>query len=69
MDRINKQIEYWKKSADRNWKTATGLFQLKRYDSCLFFCHLTLEKILKGLFAKKPKSQRHIFTTWRDYLF
>lgn len=52
MNHIKKQIEYWRKTSQRDWKTATGLFKIKRYDSCLFFCHLTLEKILKGLVVK-----------------
>lgn len=62
MNNINKQIDYWKKSADRNWKTTQGLLRLKHYDACLFFCHLTLEKILKGLVVKhtnKPAPYIH----------
>ena len=62
MNSINKQIDYWKKSAGHNLKTATGLFQLKRYDSCLFFCHLVLEKLLKGLVTQntqKPAPHIH----------
>lgn len=46
---MNKQINYWKKSAEHNWKTALDLLKTKHYDACLFFCHLTLKKILKGL--------------------
>ncbi|MBU4375378.1 HEPN domain-containing protein [Patescibacteria group bacterium] len=53
MDKIKQQIEYWETSAGRNWKTALGLFELKHYDSCLFFCHLTIEKMLKGLAVKQ----------------
>ncbi|VAX35373.1 hypothetical protein MNBD_UNCLBAC01-377 [hydrothermal vent metagenome] len=52
---LDKQINYWKQSSQRDWKTAQSLFLLKRYDSCLFFCHLTLEKILKGLVVLKTK--------------
>ncbi len=55
-DNINKQVNYWKKSSERSWETASGLFKIKRYDACLFFCHLTLEKSLKGLFIKKTKN-------------
>ncbi|MEW6086943.1 MAG: HEPN domain-containing protein [bacterium] len=53
MNNVNKQIDYWKETAQRDWKTALGLFKIKRYDACLFFCHLTLEKILKGLVVKQ----------------
>ena len=55
MVNTKEQIEYWKTSAGRNWKTALGLFELKRYDSCLFFCHLTIEKMLKGLVVRQTK--------------
>ncbi|MBI2459836.1 MAG: HEPN domain-containing protein [Parcubacteria group bacterium] len=55
MDNINKQINYWKISAENNWKTALDLFKTKHYDACLFFCHLTLEKLLKGLAVKEMK--------------
>ena len=50
---MNKQIDYWKKSAEHNWKTALDLLKTKHYDACLFFCHLTLEKILKGLVVER----------------
>lgn len=53
MKNIKKQIDYWKKSSARNWKSAQGLLKLKHYDASLFFCHLTLEKILKGLIVKQ----------------
>lgn len=53
MKNTAKQIAYWKESAGRNWKTAQGLLKLKHYDACLFFCHLTLEKMLKGLVVKE----------------
>ncbi len=55
MKNIEKQIDYWKKSSERNWKSARGLLKLKHYDACLFFCHLALEKILKGLVVKTAK--------------
>lgn len=62
MSDLRKQIEYWKKSADRDWDTAEFLLKTKHYDTCLFFCHLTLEKILKGLVAariRKPAPFTH----------
>lgn len=36
-------------------KTAELLFAHKRYDASLFFCHLALEKLLKGLSVKRNK--------------
>lgn len=46
---FKRQINYWKTSADRNWETTLSLFRTKHYDGCLFFCHLVIEKKLKGL--------------------
>ncbi len=53
MNKYQSQIDYWQSSAERNWKTALDLLKLKHYDACLFFCHLTLEKELKGLVVRK----------------
>jgi len=50
-------IKYWQDSSERSLKTAEDLFDLKYYDWCLFFCHLTLEKILKGLVVKATGKQ------------
>lgn len=50
---LSKNAEYFRISAVRDWKTAQGLFKIKRYDACLFFCHLTLEKALKYLVTVK----------------
>lgn len=47
-----RQIEYWSKSAARDWETANFLFRGKRYDACLFYCHPALEKILKAHVVK-----------------
>ena len=55
MNNIKKQIDFWEKSAKKELDTARDLFDLKRYDACLFFCHLALEKLLKSLVAEKTK--------------
>jgi len=34
-----------------------GLFKIKRYSDSLFFGHIVLEKILKGLVVQKTKEQ------------
>lgn len=52
---IKEEIIYWRASANRDWKTAQYLFKGKRYDGCLFFCHLALEKTLKYLVSEKTK--------------
>ena len=58
MEKINikKVVEYWQKGAKRNFDTAQFLYEGKRYSDCLFFCHLTLEKILKGLVVEHTRT-------------
>lgn len=46
---------YWLETAEEDLKTAEGLFKLGRYHHCLFFCHLALEKLIKGLVFKNTK--------------
>ncbi|MCG2695739.1 HEPN domain-containing protein [Candidatus Parcubacteria bacterium] len=48
-------ISYWREMADHDWKTAQSLWQSKRYDACLFYCHLALEKLLKGLVTQETE--------------
>ncbi|MCK4745253.1 HEPN domain-containing protein [Candidatus Parcubacteria bacterium] len=53
---IKKVVDYWKTEAERNYKIAEFLYEGKKYSDCLFFCHLMLEKILKGLVVKQTKT-------------
>lgn len=55
MNGIEKQIEYWRQAGLRGFKTAQDLYKTKHYDACLFFCHLALEKLLKGLVVQNTK--------------
>jgi len=55
MTASKRQTEYWKKSAGMDWETANYLFRGKRYDACLFYCHLALEKILKAHVTKTTR--------------
>jgi len=43
----DKVIDFWIESSEEDFKVATGLFKLKHYPQSLFFCHLSLEKLLK----------------------
>jgi len=54
---IQKIIAYWVESSKRDFEVAKDLFKKKHYSYCLFFCHLTLEKILKALVVKTTKQQ------------
>lgn len=53
MTQLQKTIKYFRESAKRDLKTSEFLFKGKRYDACLFFCHLALEKLLKGILVAK----------------
>ncbi|MFH1947197.1 MAG: HEPN domain-containing protein [Candidatus Magasanikbacteria bacterium] len=50
-------VVYWSKTAKHDHDTMLGLRKLKRYSDCLFFGHITLEKILKALVVEKTKKQ------------
>jgi HEPN domain-containing protein len=52
---IERQIEYWKNTASEDLDTAKLLYSGKKYKESLFFCHLTIEKILKAHFVKTNK--------------
>ncbi len=54
---IKDAIKYWEKTAEHDYATMIALFESKRYSDSLFFGHIVLEKVLKGLFVKKLKEQ------------
>ncbi len=43
--------KYWKKTARRDFRTMQHLFETRRYSDSLFFGHIVLEKILKGIYV------------------
>jgi len=49
---LNKQINYWSKGADDDIETAKILINRNKTLQGLFFCHLSIEKILKAIFVK-----------------
>ena len=52
MAQVDQHIQYWLESAERSWSTTQDLLKTRHNDACLFFCHLTLEKLLKALVVK-----------------
>lgn len=50
---IEKQVDYWRKSAAHDLSTAESLIKEKKFDWALFLGHLGLEKILKAIYIKK----------------
>jgi len=62
----NKQIDYWIRGADSDIETAELLFKGRKYIEGLFFCHLTIEKLIKALIVKNtgelaPKSHNLVY--------
>lgn len=51
--KLSKTVKFLQESSDHDWDIASSLLKSKKYDACLFFCHLTLEKLLKGLATAK----------------
>ena len=49
-------INYWVKTAEKDWDTVNYLFKGEKYVYCLFFAHLTLEKLIKAHWVKDNES-------------
>ena len=48
MINVKKQVAYWEKSSEEDWKAAGNLLKNKHIRHALFFVHLSLEKLLKA---------------------
>ncbi|MCI0751652.1 MAG: HEPN domain-containing protein [Flammeovirgaceae bacterium] len=58
--------EEWSNQAEYDFGTAEAMFQSQRLVYVVFFCHLSLEKLLKSLWVKKfnsvpPKTHNLLF--------
>ena len=61
MTQLEKTLAYFQESSEKDWKMAQKLFKSKDYAYSLFFCHLTLEKLLKCIIvAKTDKAAPYI---------
>lgn len=56
MINVNKQIEYWVHGATEDMESAKILIDKKRLLHGLFFCHLSIEKIIKAHVVKVTKA-------------
>ena len=45
---VQKQIEFWKASAEEDFAAAESLLEKGHFRHCLFFAHLAVEKMLKA---------------------
>ena len=50
-------IKYWLESAQHDYETAQGLFQIKKFDWALFVSHLVLEKVIKAKYVQDNNNQ------------
>jgi HEPN domain-containing protein len=62
----DKKYDEWFFQSDYNLDTAEAMFNTERYVYCVFMCHLSLEKALKGLLIKQtsefpPKNHSLVF--------
>lgn len=53
---IEKNAKLLISGAEKDLKVAKNLFKFKYYPQCLFFCHLSLEKLLKAMVIRKTKN-------------
>lgn len=51
-----KVINYWLTTSKQDYTSARILYKNKRYHHALFFCHLSVEKMLKALIVQKTKA-------------
>ena len=56
MDASEKLPREWSLQADYDMDTAQYMFDGGRYFCCIFLCHLSIEKALKGLYRARLKS-------------
>ena len=49
-------IKYWLKTTIQDFETAELLHKNKKYHHALFFCHLSIEKMLKALVVKSTNA-------------
>ncbi len=49
-------VKYWINASDNDFELSRNLFDAKRFSYCLFFVHLSIEKLLKGLIVHNTSS-------------
>ncbi len=66
---MENKYEEWYFQSDYDYETAVDMFKSGRYIYCIFMCHLSLEKALKGLLVKKTNeypSKSHSLVYFAD---
>ncbi len=52
---VQKQIDFWRTSGDEDFAAARSLLEKGHLRHCLFFAHLSLEKMLKAHVTRQTK--------------
>lgn len=50
-----KIVAYWVETSEEDYNTMSHLYKLKKYEWALFLGHISLEKLLKGLYVQTHK--------------
>lgn len=53
-------VNYWTNCSDEDYDTMLYLFEGNRYTYSLFFGHLSIEKLLKALYAASAADDNHV---------
>ncbi|MFW5770043.1 MAG: HEPN domain-containing protein [Spirochaetota bacterium] len=53
---LHKQINYWLEGSQSDIETAEILIQKNKLPEGMFFCHLSIEKILKAIFVQSTEN-------------
>lgn len=52
---VEKLVQHWVAGSENDFKAAKVLFEKGLYPQCLFFCHLSVEKVMKALVVQNTK--------------
>lgn len=55
--KMEELVKYWKATAEHDYDTMLVLFRNKKYSDSLFYGHIILEKILKGLVVRESNKE------------
>jgi HEPN domain-containing protein len=55
-------VAHWMNAADQNWQEVGGMFNAGTYVPCLFWAHLTIEKLAKALWVQDNAGNTPPFT-------
>lgn len=57
-------FQYWADGSKKDIEVADNLFDSGYYPQCLFFCHLSLEKLLKAIIVKRTNNKKNFVSEY-----